>query len=71
MPSTFQWHLEALSFTYQFCYDSQRRYIVLDLYKNIYVVDTLNYLKPYGSRLGTHLAKGCQPLVYLFFSYSD
>jgi len=33
-------------FTYQFCYDSHRRYIDLDLYKNTYVVGTLNDLKP-------------------------
>ena len=34
-PSKFQWHTEAPWFTYQFCYDSHRRYIVLDLYKNM------------------------------------
>jgi len=37
---------EAPSFTYQFCCDLHRSYIDLDLYKNMYVVDTLNDLKP-------------------------
>ena len=32
-PSSFQWHAEALCFTYQLCYDSHRRYIDLDMYK--------------------------------------
>jgi len=37
-------------FTYRFCYDSHRRYIDLDLYKNTYVVGTLNALKPLSRR---------------------
>ena len=59
-PSNFQWHTGAPSFTYHFCYESHRRYIDLDLYKKTYVVGALNDLKPC---VGTHLAKGCRPLV--------
>jgi len=43
----FQWHAEAPSFAYQFCYDSSRkRHIDLDLYQKMYVIGTLNDLKP-------------------------
>jgi len=44
-PSTFQWHAEGPSFAYQLCYASYRQYIDLDLYKNTYVVCTLNNMK--------------------------
>jgi len=43
-------------YIYQFCYDSHRRYIDLDLYKNTYVVGTLN-----GLTLSRHaVIKGAQ-----------
>jgi len=38
-PNNFHWHAEALSFTYQFCYNSQ---VLLTLCKNMDVVGTLN-----------------------------
>jgi len=33
MASNFQWHSKAQNFTHQFCYDSHRRYIGLNVYK--------------------------------------
>jgi len=45
MVSNFSWHTEAPCFTYWFCYDSQRRYIDVELYENTFVVEILNYLK--------------------------
>jgi len=38
-------HIGSPSFTYQFCCDSHRRNIDLDLYEDIYVVGTLKILK--------------------------
>jgi len=45
--NNFRWHTEAPCFTYQFCYDSHRRYTDLHLYKNTYGVGTMNHFKPY------------------------
>ena len=42
----FLWHAEAPCFTYRFCYDSHRRHIDLDLYKNTCLAGTLKDLKP-------------------------
>ena len=43
-PNNFQWHAEASSFTYQFCYDSQEVWLFLNWWK--YKVDgTLNGLE--------------------------
>jgi len=46
MLSNFEWNTEVPSFICQLCCDSHRRYIDLDLYKNMYLVETLNDLKP-------------------------
>jgi len=59
-PSNFQLHAGAPWSTYQFCHDPHRWYIDLDLYKNTYVVGTLNDLK---YSVGTQLAKSCRPLI--------
>ena len=67
-PSNFQWHADAPSFTYQFCYDSHRRHIHLDLYKNKHVVGTLNDLEPL---VGAQLAKGSRPLLYHMHSVTE
>jgi len=58
-PSNFQWHAEAPSFTYRFCYDSQRRYTDLDLHENTYAVGTLSDLKR-----RTIIAKDCRSLCW-------